>query len=172
MLRKRLSGAIALILILAMLGCASTQVVGDLQVALDLVATALPILSAATGVPAATMTAVETYITAANAALGQASTILAGSGTDAVKAAQIAAAFAGIAAPVVPAQYAAIATLVQTLAGDVATFLVSLGVQPGATSAAAIKAPSGTTKFDMVKLAHCTAQANTNAIHLHALQRP
>jgi len=171
--------AIVLAALLILSACSTSQVIANLQIALDAVAAGLPILSGITGVPPAVVSDVETYATATNQALGQASTILAGSGTDAQKAAQIAAAFAGITAPVVPAQYAAIANLVATVAKDVAAFLSSVpsgGSAPGGSAASAnVTLGAGhTTKWsshDYDVLAKCTSEANANAIKLQALKK-
>ena len=169
--RKPLAFAMALLLVLA--SCTSSQVITNLQIALDAISAGLPILAGITGVPANTVTAVETYITATNSALGKASTILAGPGTDAEKAAQIAAAFANIALPVVPSQYAAIAALVATVAGDVAQFLASV---PASTPAVAAKTatPAKTTSWsahDKEMLAKCSSTANSNAVKLLGLRK-
>lgn len=123
---KRTCIAVFLVLCLAGVGCGQNTVITDLETALSVISGAFPIIAGLTGVPPATVTAVENYLDATNSALGQASTILAGPGTDGQKAAQIVAAFAGIAVPVVPPQYAALAALVQSLAKDVASFLASL----------------------------------------------
>ena len=98
----RVSLAMLLILVLALTGCGSA--VNDLQVALDAITTAFPIIAGLTGVPAATTAEVVNYLDAANNALDQASTILAGP---------------------------ALASLVQAIAGDVAKFLAGL---PATTS--------------------------------------
>lgn len=163
--------AIVLAALLILSACSTSQVIANLQIALDAVAAGLPILSGLTNVPPEVVAQVETYVGATNQALGQASTILAGTGTDAQKAAQIAAAFAGIAAPIVPPQYAAIANLVKTVAQDVAAFLASV---PGNTAASARVAMGQTTRWsshDYEMLAKCTAEANSNAIRLQALNK-
>jgi hypothetical protein len=118
--------AIAAFLIVCLMGCGQTTIIQNLQLTLDAITTAFPIIAGLTTMPPATVTDVGNYLDATNTALGQASTILAGTGTDAQKAAQITAAFASIAAPVVPAQYASIVTLIGTVAKDVSTFLASL----------------------------------------------
>ena len=171
--RKPLAFAMALMLIL--LACTTSQVIANLQIALDAISAGLPILAGITGVPAGTVAAVETYITATNQALGQASTILAGSGTDAEKAAQIAAAFANIAKPIVPSQYAAIAALVATVAGDVAQFLASVPASaPVAVVASKTATPGKTTSWsshDKEMLAKCTSTANANGVKLQEKTR-
>jgi hypothetical protein len=169
---RKPSAALAAILILCLVACTTSQVITNLQIALDAVTAALPILASVTGVPAGTVMQVETYVTATNAALGEASTILAGSGTTAEKAAQIAAAFATIAAPVVPAQFDSLAALVATLAGDVAAFLASV---PGTPAAATVAhTPHATTLIlssqDKDALAHCVATANANAAKLLSMK--
>ena len=121
--------AIAAFLIVCLMGCGQTTVIQNLQISLDAITAAFPIIAGLTTIPSATVTDIEHYLDATNTALAQASTILAGPGTDAQKAAQITAAFAAIAQPVVPAQYANIVTLIGTIAKDVNTFLASLPAQ-------------------------------------------
>src|ERR1700734_2400403 len=165
---------VAAILIICLVGCTSTQIVDSLQVALDAISVALPVLGTVSSVPPDLLASVETYLTAANSALGQASTILTGGGTDAEKTALIVAAFASIAVPAIPAQYAPIAQIVSAVAADVAQFLASL---PSSTSAgiAATKtwgnsaAVMGHTTHkwsvkDLAKLAHAKATANANSM--------
>ena len=68
----------------------------------------------------ATIASVSGYLAATSQAITQATDIEAGTGTDAQKAVQIAAAFAGIAAPIVPAKYQALANAVQQVAQYIA----------------------------------------------------
>ena len=172
--KRRSYAAIAALLILSLVGCTPSQVVSDLQIALDAITVALPVLGTLTGVPADVVTAVISYSAATNQALGQAATILDGPGTDAEKAAAIAAAFAGIATPLVPAQYTALATLVGTIAGDVAVFLASvpaLGTQMAREAAA--KSPHAT-KWSMderIKLSRAHNVASDNAAKLAKIKR-
>jgi hypothetical protein len=174
MTQSRHYAAIAALLILSLVGCTTSQVVSDLQIALDAITVALPILGTLTGVPADVSTAVTNYATAANQALGQAATILDGPGTDAEKAAAIAAAFAGIAAPVVPAQYAALAQLVGTIAAEVAAFLGSVpGLGTAQERASAAKSPH-TTKWSLderIKLSRAHSVAQDNAAKLAKIKR-
>jgi hypothetical protein len=161
--------AVILIGLLSLSGCFTPTVITDLQIALDAISAALPVLTNLAGIPSATATAVLAYITATNQALGQASTILSGAGTDAEKAAEITAAFANIAVPVVPGQYAALVSLVATVAADVASFLASV---PGKTSAAAKLSATHTTLWsaaDRLRLQHCQSTANENALKLGKL---
>jgi hypothetical protein len=123
---KSVKVSLAVLLILALANCGSSTVIANLQIAVDAVTAALPVIAGITGVPAATVAQVTKYLNDVNAALGDASLILSASATDAQKAAKIAADFAAIVKPDVPAQYQAIVGLVATIAQDVAQFLTSL----------------------------------------------
>ena len=168
---RSFAACVAILLCITLAACSTATVITDLQVALDAISVALPILGSLTGVPPDVSNAVASYVTAANSALGQASTILVGSGTDAEKAAQIAAAFAGIAAPVVPSQYAELAQLVATVAKDVAAFLASVPGGPQLLTAA--KAPHTTkwSSLELVRLANLRSVATDNAAKLAKLPR-
>ena len=83
--------AIALCLIVCLMGCGQATVIQNLQLTLDAVTAAFPIIVGLTTMSPSTATDVENYLDATNTALGQASTILAGTGTDAQKAALVAA---------------------------------------------------------------------------------
>lgn len=111
------------ILLCTLTGCGVSPVT-TLELAVGAAEVALPLIP---GVPADVAAAVESYLSATSSAITQASTILAGPGTDAQKAAAITAAFAGIAVPVVPAQYQALATAVAKVAQYVEQFLVASG---------------------------------------------
>ena len=157
--------AVLMAVIMILTGCSTATVITDLELALDAISAALPVLLPLVDVPAdaPVAAAVQTYLTAANSALGQASTILAGTGTDASKAAAILAAFAGIAAPVVPAQYGTLAAQVATVAQDIAAFLAFV---PGTGVAGALRATAGGTHKwsagERLKLAHARSAATSN----------
>jgi hypothetical protein len=152
--------AIAAFLILAcLIGCGQTTIIQNLQITLDAITAAFPIIAGLTTLPPATVTDVENYLDATNSALAQATTILAGPGTDAQKAAQITAAFAAIAQPVVPAQYASIVTLIGTVAKDVATFLASL---PAVTTTTTTTLSTA----NRAALSHASVSATYNKIAL------
>jgi len=121
---------------LCLTGCAVSPVT-TLELAVGAIEIALPLIP---GVPTDVATAVESYLSATSAAITQASTILAGTGSDAQKAAAITAAFAGIAEPLVPAQYQSLATAVQKVAQYVAQFLTSTGSAANTTSTHALSA--------------------------------
>jgi hypothetical protein len=123
--RRTISAAIAALLILSMIGC-TTSPIQILDLAVGAAELVLPLIGSAAHIDPAVQTAVEGYLSAASGAIAQASDILAGPGTDGQKSAAIVAAFAGIAVPIVPAQYQAIANAVQALAQYIAQFLGSL----------------------------------------------
>jgi hypothetical protein len=170
--KRHIRAALAAFLILILGGCSSSQIVTNLEIALDAIQAGLPILGGVSGVPAEVVSTAEDYLSAANAALGQASTILAGGGTDAEKTAQILAAFASIAQPAIPAQYGAIAQLVSLVAGDIFKFLAGL---PSSTASTAVAhdAATRTTKWsdkDIAGLAHAQSVATSNKLALAKLR--
>lgn len=136
--------SILLVLVLALAGCSSDQTINALDLTVDAVSAALPLLAPSAGIPAALTSQLQGYLGATSTAIASASDILAGPGTDGEKAAQIAASFAGIAAPSVPAQYQGIANAVQQVALMVAKFLADL---PPASPAAAVAKPAGSSSF-------------------------
>lgn len=159
-----------LILALISSGCSSSQVVTDLEVAVDAVSVALPILAGAAGFPPSLVTQATVYLSAVNGCLSQASTILAGAGTDGAKSAQIAAACATSAAPAVPAQYQALANAISAVAGDLARFLAGL---PQPVAMARTAGAGHVTKFsarDTERLRHANALAIANATRLALMQ--
>ena len=164
--------AIVFLLIFSLVGCGANQVLANLQLALDAVSLALPIVGAYTGAPPELITSIVTYCDQANTALGQAAPILSGPGTDAQKAAQITALFASIAVPDVPAKYAPLVALVATLAGDIAKFLASLPAAPASKTLAASK-PSTTTlsSADRLALVKCVDTSAANRAKLLGMKK-
>jgi hypothetical protein len=157
--------SLAVVLVLALVGCGTSTVINNLQLAIDAVTAGLPIIANLTGVPPATVAQVTKYLDDVNTALGQASLILSATATDAVKAAKIAQIFATVVKPDVPAQYQAIVGLVATIAQDVAQFLSSVP-----------SSPTGTTTFttaQRTQLAKITRQtvANTPTIQQLKLKK-
>lgn len=124
---------LCLIALMAMTGCSSDQVISSLELSVDAVSAALPLIGPTAGLPAPLQTAIQTYLGATSDAIASASDILAGPGTDAAKTATIVASFAAIATPSVPAQYQSVATAVQQVALLVAKFIAQL---PSATTTA------------------------------------
>src|ERR1035437_5372096 len=155
--------------------CGTSQVIGNLGLAVDAVSVALPLIGPAAGLPANTQAQIQQYLAATNTAIGQASDILAGPGTDGQKAAQIFASFSGIAVPAVPAKYQGIAQAVQQVSVLVARFLSGLppataqplGVRAGGMNRpTAAVVPGKTTVLsagDLVRLAAIKQKALTQA---------
>jgi len=150
-MKKRLSAAIAAILILALAGCGASPI-QILELAVTSVELALPIIEQTAGVDPATIAAVQNYLGAVSQGITKASDILAGPGTDAEKAAQIVAVFAGIAVPVVPAQYQAIVTAVQQVAQNIAQFIGSLPSPATVSSSTHSVSASEKTKLHSIKI--------------------
>ena len=171
-------GAALAALAVTQTGCAGDAIITDLQAGLDIIAGFLPQIGTLAGLPAALATAVQGYLASVNTALGNASTILLGGGTDAEKAALILAAFAGIAAPLIPPPFNVIAGIVAGLAAAVAKFLASL--PPASTAGIAATRTVGNSAAVMghtshvwsgkqsERLAHAKASANANALALAA----
>ena len=109
--------AVLLVALLILAGCSATS---DLNLVVGALEVAVPLIP---GVPPAIATVAEAYLAATSQAIASATDILAGTGTDAEKAALIAQAFAGIAEPVVPPQYQALVNALSKVAGYVANFL-------------------------------------------------
>ena len=87
-----------LILALCTAGCQTSTVISTLENVVSAAEIAIPVIGAATGLSAATSAKIVSYLQEVNIATAQAATILAGTGTSAQKAAEIAKAFAAIAA--------------------------------------------------------------------------
>jgi hypothetical protein len=139
---------IAAVLALTLLtsACSQNEVVTDLELAVNAVEVALPLIGPSVGLPANVSSQIQTYLGLTSQAIGKASDILAGSGTDVQKAAAVAAAFAGIAVPAVPSQYQGIASAVQQVTALVTKFLADTSPAVG-TPGIAWYAPSYVT-FD------------------------
>jgi len=91
--------SIAAILVLLLTGCQTSTVISSLEAAVTAAEIAIPVIAAATGLNPKTAAAIVTYLQEVNIATAQAAEILANpSLNSAQKAAQIAKAFAGIAA--------------------------------------------------------------------------
>lgn len=137
--------AIAVIVILALLmaACAPSTVVTALEAVVTAAEVAIPIIGPAAGLPMATTTAIIQYLQLVNQAAAQASTILAGTGTPAQKAADILKAFSNVAAGCncIPAGTpAAIVQVINGVGQAIATFLENFHpvTTPPVTAAAKI----------------------------------
>ena len=164
-------GSAALAALAVQTGCSGDQIITDLQAALDLISGFLPQLASITGVPAALLAAVETYIASTNTALGNASTILLGAGSAGEKTALILAAFAGIAAPLIPPPFNVIAGIVAGLAAAVAKFIAGLPPATPAGPKVALAAGQSWSTRQREKIAHATASASANSLALAKLPR-
>jgi type IV secretory pathway TrbL component len=152
---------------LILVACTASQIVADLQIGLEAVTALLPMIAGAAGAPASVTDSVLAYATAANSAFGQADTILLGNGTNAAKTAQIVALFADVEAPVVPAQYSALASQVALIATDVAKFIAALpAATPAAARAQPSSAPTQLSASDQQKLVAAQKVAASNAAAL------
>lgn len=120
-------------LLLLPVGCSSNDVINSLELAVNAVSVVVDLAGPSAGLPPDVTAQVKTYAAATATALEQSIDILDGPGTDAQKGAAIAAAFAGIAVPVVPPKYQGIASAVQQVSLLVSKFLA----QAPATRAAA-----------------------------------
>ena len=159
--------AVTLAAILVLFGCSSSQIVSNLQLVVDGVSAALPAIASATGLPASTVASVETYLSQVNTAAESAATILASTATAQQKAAQIAAAFAGIVQPDLPPSAQAIAGLVQTIVQDISKFLISVGAPlPGAMSPASVPSNAKLSAADLSKLTTIHSKIAENGVKL------
>jgi hypothetical protein len=122
--------AIAATLLLT--SCKPSTIVTTLEAIITAAEIAIPVIGAATGLPPQTSALVITYLQDVSTATGQASTILAGSGTPAEKAASIVQVFAKITAGIqlpgnTPPEIQAVLTGVMQA---IASFLSNVGAQP------------------------------------------
>jgi hypothetical protein len=117
--------ALVVLMSLFMVACQQSSVITTLEAAISAAEVALPVIGAATGIPASTMAHIVTYLEAVNAATLQAAAILAAPGTSAEKAAAILKAFstasAGLQVP--PGTPQAVVTVVDAVVQAVLDFL-------------------------------------------------
>jgi hypothetical protein len=124
------NAAIAASLILFLSACGALDY---LQLAVGAAEIALPLIGPSAGVDPATIASVSTYLAATSQGITCATDVESGPGTDAQKAVQSIACFAGIAAPVVPAKYQALVNAVQQVALYIAKYLATLPVPSTST---------------------------------------
>jgi len=129
---RRLTALVAIAVCLSMVGCTQSQIINDIDIALNAAQVAIPIVAGAAGLPAAQVAAILTWIEAAVKALGSVSNRLSAGGSTAEVAAGITADLAGVVASVPDLQGvpASIASVVQTLATDVQKVLATYGAKP------------------------------------------
>jgi hypothetical protein len=134
-----------LFLILALLtaGCQTSTVISTLEGVVSAAEIAIPVIGAATGLNPATSAKIVTYLQEVNIATAQASTILAGTGTSAQKAAEIAKAFAIVATgcKCVPAGTPQeVVSVVEAVAQAVLNFLTNFPPTPAPPPAVKVSA--------------------------------
>lgn len=100
---NRISLVSVAIVALALISCTDSQVLTTLEAVVSAAEVALPVIGAATNLDPAITVTIGEYLRDTSVAARQASAILAGSGTSAQKAAQIAAVFANVASLNLPA---------------------------------------------------------------------
>lgn len=158
---KRFSGALAALLIFSVL-LTSCGTLNYLELAIGAAELALPLIGPSAGIDAGTVMNVEMYLAATSQAITKAVDIQNGTGTPAQKAAQIAAAFAGIAFPIVPAQYqtlpvsqvaayVSLASAVSKVAAYVSQFLGTLPASSAASSPHVAVSTGGSAKLASIR---------------------
>jgi hypothetical protein len=121
-----------------------------LELAVGALEYALPLIAPAAGIPPAIVTMVSSYLGGVSQAITEASTILQSTQTPAQKAVAIAAAFAGIVAPLVPSQYSALAAAIAKIVQYVANFLTSTA--NNATAKTATLSTANMTRVQSIRL--------------------
>ena len=150
MTKRSIGITLLLALLLPLAGCGNSPIT-YLNLAVEALEVAVPLIGPAAGIPPGVVTQVGIYLGGVSQAISQASDILAGPGTDAEKTAQIVAAFAGIAAPIVPAQYQALVSAIQTVAADIAKFIASLPAVPASSSVSTPVSDANRVKLHQIK---------------------
>jgi hypothetical protein len=168
---------LCLILVL-LVGCPSTStLISVLENVVSAAEIAVPVIGAATGLNPATSAAIVSYLQEVNIATAQAATILAGTGTSAQKAAEIAKAFAAVAngCKCVPAGTPQeIVSVVDAVAQAVLNFLANATTPPvtASSGAKAAKAPSfKVSASDRIALANIRSRALQNVDKLKGVKR-
>ncbi len=159
-----------LFLILALLttGCQPSTVIATLEGVVSAAEIAIPVIGAATGMSPATLAKIITYLQEVNIATAEASTILAGTGTSAQKAAQIAKAFASIAAGCncIPAGTPQeVVAVVNAVAQAVLQFLTNFPATPATPPVVKVSAS------DRGKLTSIRTRAEANAANLKGVKK-
>lgn len=157
MTRRSFSALPFLAPLLALVSCGTATVISALQLAVDAVTIAVPLIAAVTGVPAATVNLLLSYLGQVSQAISGAAKILAEPGTPAQQAAAIVALFASIAAPDLRGLPGAIVSAIQLVAKRVGEFLGHFPLSQ------AMASNQGTVKFsddDLRKLRAIGAEAD------------
>lgn len=151
-----------LIAVLLLSACSSSStLLTALQIAVDAVTVAIPVLQAA-GIDSTALAQAQTYLTAVSTATEEAATELATSDTSAVKVSKIVADFAGVVAPVIGNPR--VSAVIQAVAAAVRSFLTLLQQQqPSGPTAKAIASTVVKPSFaDRSKLGVLKSQCEKN----------
>jgi type IV pilus biogenesis protein CpaD/CtpE len=167
-----------LILALCTAGCQTSTIISTLENVVSAAEIAIPVIGAATGLSAATSAKIVTYLQEVNIATAQAATILAGTGTSAQKAAEIAKAFAALAngCKCVPAGTPQeVVSVVEAVAQAVLNFLANFPPPaPGTIVGSSQKVSVPTIKIsaaDRITLANIQSRATKNAVNLKGVKK-
>ena len=163
--------AAAIAPLLTMIGCGTNQIIQALQLAVDAASVAIPIVAAATGVPAATVTLLMAYLQAVSTAIDGAVPILDGTGTPSQKAAAILALFASIKVPNLTGLPAAIVSAIQLVAQRVAEFLAHFAAPKLGAMGAKANQPAPVSTADHSKLQAIAAKAQANLAAIKAVKK-
>jgi hypothetical protein len=139
---KQISLFLVMALCLVSYACSASTIITDIDIAAQAASVAVPIVLAATGLPASLQSTIIAYLTAANEGLGCAASATEASTDPATVSAAILKCLAGLnIAPTLPAGVAQnVAAVVQALASDIANIInqyAKVGVNAGKLQAAA-----------------------------------
>jgi hypothetical protein len=157
-----------LILALFTVGCQTSTIISTLENVVSAAEIAIPVIGAATGLSSATSALIVSYLQEVNIATAQAATILAGAGTSAQKAAEIAKAFAAIAAGcncVPPGTPQEVIAVVNAVAQAVLQFLTNFPATPAPPPVVKVSAP------DRAKLTSIRTRAEANMGKLKGVKK-
>ncbi len=159
---------VIVMLVLFLVACQQSTIISTLEGVVSAAEIAIPVIGAATGLNPATSTAIVSYLQQVNIAAAEASTILAGAGTCAQKAAQIVQAFAKIAAGCncIPAGTPQeVVTVVNAVAQAVLQFLTNFPPTPATPPVVKVSAT------DRAKLTSIRTRAEANAANLKGVKK-
>ncbi len=170
----KIAGATILVILLSLLlaACGTGQITSSITLVVDSAEIALPIIAAADpGLDPKILTAAENYLQAVNTAVTEAQPILDDATMPAsVKTAKITALFAGLAsANLPPGTPQAIATAVQAVANNVATFLANFATN-GKPKVVGPNVKIVISPGDQKKLDATAAKAKANLAKLAAMK--
>lgn len=169
--------SIALLLVLFLTACQPSTVISTLEAVVAAAEIALPVIGAAAGLPPQTTAGIVGYLQMVDLAITQASVILAGPGTSAQKSAQIAQAFAAIAAGcncIPPGTPQTVVAVVNAVAQAVARFLSTMGAAPvakGIAPSSSVPPNIKVTRTDRSELTKIRQRAEVNMAALKGVKK-